>query len=76
MVRVDIIIIGQQATQVPFKNCTPFTKSIRKINKTTIDDAENLYLVMQVYNVIGYSSKLFWNNRNFMVLFKRWNNWF
>ena len=31
-----------------FKNCAPFTKCITKIDETTIDDAEDLDLVMPV----------------------------
>ena len=34
-----------------------FTKCITKIDGTAIDDAEDLDLVMSVYNIIEYSSK-------------------
>ena len=43
--------------QVAFKNCTPFTKCIRKIDGTKIRDFEDLDLVMPMYNLIEYSSK-------------------
>ena len=43
-------------TQVAFKNCAPSTKCIAKIDGTTIDDAEDLDLVMPIYNIIEYSS--------------------
>ena len=43
-------------TQVSFKNCAPFTKCITKIDGATIDDAEDLDLVMPIYNLIEYSS--------------------
>ena len=33
-----------------------FTKYVTKIDETTIDDAENLHLVMPIYNLIEYSS--------------------
>ena len=33
-----------------------YTKRITKIDETTIDDAENLDLVMLMYNLIEYSS--------------------
>ena len=46
LVRGNIIIIGHQVTQVLFKNCTSFTECITKIDGTTIDDAEDLDLVM------------------------------
>ena len=45
----NITIRGHQTTQVAFKNCAPSTKCITKIDGTTIDDAENLNLVMPVY---------------------------
>ena len=42
--------------QVVFKNCELFAKCVTKIDGTTTDDAENLDLVMPIYNVIEYSS--------------------
>ena len=56
LVRGGITIIGHQVTQVAFKKCAPFTKCITKIDKTTIDDAENLNLVMLMCILIEYSS--------------------
>ena len=56
LVTVDITVIVAPATQVAFKNCAPFTKCITKIDGTTIDDAEDLDLVMPMYNLIEYSS--------------------
>ena len=38
------------------KNCAAFTKRITKIDETTIDGAEDLHLVMSMYNLIEYSS--------------------
>ena len=35
-----------------FKKCAPFTKYIPKIDGKTIDDAEDLDLVMSMYNLI------------------------
>ena len=55
LVRRDITIIGHQVTQVAFKNCTPFTKCITKIDGTTIDNAEDLDLVMPMHNLLEYS---------------------
>ena len=54
--RGTITIIGHQVTQVAFKNCAPFFTCFTKIDGTTIDDAEGLYLVMPIYNLIEYSS--------------------
>ena len=42
--------------QVAITNFAPFTKCITKIDGTTIDDAENLDLVMPMNNLIEYSS--------------------
>ena len=43
-------------TQVSFRNCAPFTKCITKVDRKTINDAEDLDLVMPMYNRIEYSS--------------------
>ena len=63
LVRGDITVTAAHEIRVSFKNCALFIKCIIKIDETTIDDAENLDLVMPMYNLIDYS--------NFMVLFKR-----
>ena len=57
LVRGDITIIGHQIDQIAFKNYAPFTMCITKIDETTIDDAEDLDLVIPMYNLIEYSSK-------------------
>ena len=54
LVRVDITIAAH-ATQVAFITCAPFTKCITKFEGTTIDDAEDLDLVMLMYNLFEYS---------------------
>ena len=41
--------------KVIFKNCTPFTSCISKINNTQIDNAEYIDIVMPIYNLIEYS---------------------
>ena len=56
LVRGDITFTAAGATQVAFKNCKPFTKCITKIDGTTIDDAEDLDLVMPMYSLIENSS--------------------
>ena len=43
-------------TQVAFKNCASFTKCITNIYGTTIDDAEDLDLVMPIQNQTEYGS--------------------
>ena len=52
----DITVAAAPTTQVVLKNCATFTKCTTKIEGTTIDDAENLDLVMPTYNVLEYSS--------------------
>ena len=55
--RGDITVTAALQIQLAFENCAPFTKCIIKFDGTTIDEAENLDLVMPVYNLIEYSSK-------------------
>ena len=39
---------------VIFKNCAPFTKSISRINDTEIDNAQDIDIVMWMYNLIEH----------------------
>ena len=41
-----------------YKNCTPFSKCISKINNTQMDDAEYIDIVMPMYKLIEYSEIL------------------
>ena len=41
---------------VTFKNCTPFTKCISRINNTDIDNAQDIDIVMPMYDLIEYSN--------------------
>ena len=43
------------ATTLALKNCAPFTKCNLEINDEHVDTAENLDLVMSMYNLIEYS---------------------
>ena len=52
LVRCDITIVGDNGTEVVFKNCAPFIKCITKNDGTTIDDAKDLDLVMPRYNLL------------------------
>ena len=38
-----------------FKNCASFTKCISKISNTEIDNAQDIDIVMPMYNFIEYS---------------------
>ena len=57
--RVGDDVTARQADErnkgVIFKNYTPFTKSIRKINDTEIDNAQDIDIVMPMFNLIEYS---------------------
>ena len=41
--------------KVIFKNCAPFTNCISEINNTQIDNAEDIDIVMPMYNLTEYS---------------------
>ena len=43
------------ATRLALKNCAPFTKCNLEINDEHVDTAENLDIVMSMYNLIEYS---------------------
>ena len=66
-----ITVLAAGATQVAFKNCTPFTKCITKIDGTTINHVEDLDIVMPMYNSMEYSSNYSETTGYFLVLFKR-----
>ena len=38
-----------------FKNCAPFTKCISRINNTDINNAQDIDIVMPMYNLVEYS---------------------
>ena len=46
---------GDNNTRLTLKNCAPFTKCNLEINDEHIDTAENLDIVMPMYNLIEYS---------------------
>ena len=46
---------GAAAVKLALKNCAPFTKCNLEINDEHVDTAENLDIVMSMYNLIEYS---------------------
>ena len=42
-------------TDVAFKNCAPFTRCLRHINDEHVETAENVDIIMPIYNLIEYS---------------------
>ena len=58
--------------KVLFKNCVPFTSCITKINNTQVDNAQDIDIVMSMYNLIECISYISVNHRiyirNFMLI--------
>ena len=46
---------GNANTNVAFKNCAPFSKWVTHINDEHVDSANNLDIIMPMYNFIEYS---------------------
>ena len=56
LVTGDIAAAGENAnTNVVFKNCAPFTRRVTHINDEHVETAENLYIIMPMYNLLEYS---------------------
>ena len=47
---------GDANTRVPFQNCAPFTKCITHVNDEHVDNADNLDIVVPMYNLNEYSN--------------------
>ena len=47
---------GNANRNVAFKNCASFTKCVTHINNEHVDNADNLAIVMPMYNLIEYSN--------------------
>ena len=56
LVKCNITGTAAPKTQVSLKNFVPFTNCITKIDEISIDDVEELDLVMPMYYLIEYSS--------------------
>ena len=55
-------------TSVAFKRCAPFIKCITKLDGITIDDAEELDLVMLIWKLRGNSSNYGYNYGFFLKM--------
>ena len=44
--------------RVAFKNCAAFMKCITHINNEHVDNADNLDIIMPMYNLIQYSDSI------------------
>ena len=47
---------GNNKKKVTFKICAPFTDCISEINKTQVNNVEDINIVMSMYNLIEYSN--------------------
>ena len=57
LVTGDIKVAGVAAdTTVAFKNCSPFTICVTHINEDHVKTAENLDIIIPMYNLIEYSN--------------------
>ena len=61
---------GDTNTRVAFKNCVPFRKCITHINDEHVDNADNLDIIMPMYNLIEYSDN-YWDTSGSLWQFKR-----
>ena len=55
---------------VTFKNCAPFTKCISRINNTDIDNAQDIDIVMPMYNLIECSDNYSKTSENLWQYYK------
>ena len=56
LVKGDIAAVGgNQNTPIAFKNCAPFTRCVTHINDEHVETAENLDIIMPMYNFLEYS---------------------
>ena len=57
LVTGDIRATGGDAnTKVASKNCAPFTKCVTHLNDEHVDNADNLDIILPMYNLIEYSN--------------------
>ena len=49
------VSVNNTNKKVIFKNCAPFTNWIGEINNTQVDDAQDIDIVMPIYNLIEYN---------------------
>ena len=56
--------------RVTFKKCVPFTKCISRMNNTDIDIAQDIDIVMQMYNLIEYSDNYSETSRSLWQYYK------
>ena len=60
----------EREKSVTFKNCAPFTKCISRISNTDIDTAQDIYIVMPMYNLTGHSDNYSKTSGSFWQYYK------
>ena len=55
LVTGNITVPSNNNTDVPFKSCAPFSTCTTRINDIFVDEANHIYIVMPLYNLIEYS---------------------
>ena len=58
------------AARQTFKNCAPFTKFISRINSKDIDTAQDIDIVMPMYNLMEYSDNYSKTSRSLWYYYK------
>ena len=56
LVTGNITLAADDNTDVAFKNCAPFSTYTTKINDIFVEEANNIYIAMPMYNLIEYSN--------------------
>ena len=55
LVTGDIAVVnGNQNTSIAFKNCSPFTRCVTHLNNEHVETADNLNIIMNMYNLLEY----------------------
>ena len=49
------VVNGNNNTLVSFKNCSPFIRYVTYLNDEHVETADNLDIIMNLYNLIEYS---------------------
>ena len=55
LVTGNIIVTAANDTDVPFKNCAPFSTCTTRINDMFVDEANHIYIAIPMCNLIEYS---------------------
>ena len=51
---IKVVDVGAN-TNVPFENCAPFRRCVTHINDEHVETAEDLDIIMPMYNLIEYN---------------------